>query len=297
MARQPKILTGQVAAITGGARGIGRATADAFLRQGMQVAIGDLDLDVARQTAEELGRGTTAFALDVTDHASMTAFADAVEAALGPIDVFVNNAGIMSLSPLLQESDAAAQRMIDVNLGGVLHGMKVVLPRMIERNRGHLCNVASQAGKFGFAGGATYCATKYAVVGLTESMRSELRLMGADGVALSVVMPAIVQTELGGGLENPRGQKELTPGDVAEGIVDGLRHERYEVWVPKANAGVYAMTGILPRAGREAIGRAMKADRPLWNADQASRQAYELRAARAAPALGQGAEGDRAEAQ
>jgi NADP-dependent 3-hydroxy acid dehydrogenase YdfG len=303
MARQPKILTGQVAAITGGARGIGRAMADAFLRQGMRVAIGDLDLAVAQQTAQELGRGTVALELNVTDRASVERFVDGVEAALGPIDVYVNNAGIMTLSPLVSEDDDAARRMIDVNVHGVLFGMKVVLPGMIERNRGHVVNVASQAGKFGFAGGATYCATKFAVVGLTEAMRGELRLMGADGVVLSVVMPAIVQTELGGGLANPRGQKELTPADVADATVEALRTERFDVWVPKSNAGVYVATGVLPRKGREAIGRAMKADRPLWNADLATRRDYELRAARAEPQLVAGAsadgdaEGDGAEAE
>jgi short-subunit dehydrogenase len=161
---------------------------------------------------------------------------------------------------------------------------------MIERNRGHVVNVASQAGKFGFAGGATYCATKFAVVGLTEAMRGELRLMGADGVALSVVMPAIVQTELGGGLANPRGQKELTPAEVADATVEALRTERFDVWVPKSNVGVYVATGVLPRKGREAIGRAMKADRPLWNADLTTRRDYELRAARAEPQLVAGAD-------
>jgi len=285
MAKQPKILTGQVAAITGGARGIGRAMAEAFLREGMRVAIGDLDAELAQRTAAELGDGAVAFPLDVTDRASVERFADAVEAALGPIDVYVNNAGIMSLSPLVDEDDAAARRMVDINLHGVLFGMKVVLPRMIARNRGHLVNVASQAGKFGFAGGATYSATKFAVVGVTEATRAELRLLGADGVALSVVMPAIVQTELGGGLSNPRGQKELTPADVAEATVEALRSERFDVWVPKANAGVYALTSLLPRAGREAIGRALQADRPLWNIDAASRRAYELRAARSEPQL------------
>lgn len=294
MAKQTKILTGQVAAITGGARGIGRAMADAFLREGMRVAIGDLDGDLAQQTANELGRGAVAFDLDVTDRASVERFADAVESALGPIDVFVNNAGIMALSPLVEEDDAAAHRMVDINLHGVLYGMKAVLPRMIARNRGHVVNVASQAGKIGFAGGATYSATKFAVVGLSEAMRTELRLMGADGVVLSVVMPAIVQTELGGGLANPVGQKELTPGDVAEATVEALRTGRFDVWVPKANAGVYVATALLPRTGREAIGRAMKADRPLWNIDVAGRRAYELRAARAEPQLAPGAsaEGD-----
>ncbi|MEZ5119984.1 MAG: SDR family oxidoreductase [Solirubrobacterales bacterium] len=256
MAKHPKILAGQVAAITGGARGIGRAMAYAFVRQGMRVAIGDLDVEAARKAAEEIGSGTVALELNVTDRASVERFADEVERALGPIDVFVNNAGIMPLSRFLEEDDATAQRTVDINLHGVLYGMKVVLPRMVARNRGHVVNVASQAGKFGFAGGATYCATKFAVVGVTEAMRQELRLMGADGVALSLVMPAIVNTELGGGLSRPRGQKDIQPEDVAAATVEALQTERFEVWVPRDNQGIYTFGTLLPRRGREAVSRA-----------------------------------------
>lgn len=300
MAKHPKILAGQVAAITGGARGIGRAMAYAFVRQGMRVAIGDLDVEAARKTAEEIGAGTVAFELNVTDRASVERFADEVERALGPIDVFVNNAGIMPLSRFLEEDDATAQRMVDINLHGVLYGMKVVLPRMVARNRGHVVNVASQAGKFGFAGGATYCATKFAVVGVTEALRQELRLMGADGVALSLVMPAIVNTELGGGLSRPRGQKDIQPEDVAAATVEALQTERFEVWVPRDNQGIYTFGTLLPRRGREAVSRALKADRPLWAIDAGQRRAYELRAAQSVPGLEPGREpaalttGDRA---
>ncbi|MFN8202425.1 MAG: SDR family oxidoreductase [Solirubrobacteraceae bacterium] len=300
MAKHPKILAGQVAAITGGARGIGRAMAYAFVRQGMRVAIGDLDVEAARKTAEEIGSGTVAFELNVTDRASVERFADEVERALGPIDVFVNNAGIMPLSRFLEEDDATAQRMVDINLHGVLYGMKVVLPRMVARNRGHVVNVASQAGKFGFAGGATYCATKFAVVGVTEALRQELRLMGADGVALSLVMPAIVNTELGGGLSRPRGQKDIQPEDVAAATVEALQTERFEVWVPRDNQGIYTFGTLLPRRGREAVSRALKADRPLWAIDAGQRRAYELRAAQSVPGLEPGREpaalttGDRA---
>lgn len=300
MAKHPKILAGQVAAITGGARGIGRAMTYAFVRQGMRVAIGDLDVEAARKTAEEIGAGTVAFELNVTDRASVERFADEVERALGPIDVFVNNAGIMPLSRFLEEDDATAQRTVDINLHGVLHGMKVVLPRMVARNRGHVVNVASQAGKFGFAGGATYCATKFAVVGVTEALRQELRLMGADGVALSLVMPAIVNTELGGGLSRPRGQKDIQPEDVAAATVEALQTERFEVWVPRDNQGIYTFGTLLPRRGREAVSRALKADRPLWAIDAGQRRAYELRAAQSVPGLEPGREpaalttGDRA---
>lgn len=285
MAKHPKVLAGQVAAITGGARGIGRAMARAFIAQGMKVAIGDLDVAAARATAEELGAGTIAVELNVTDRASVERFADEVEAQLGPIDVYVNNAGIMQLSRFLEEDDATAHRMVDINVHGVLYGMKVVIPRMVARNRGHVVNVASQAGKFGFAGGASYCATKFAVVGVTESVRQELRLMGATGVAMSVVMPAIVQTELGGGLAQPRGQKQILPEDVAEATVEALQTERFDVWVPRENARIGALTGVLPRKGREGITRLMKADQVLWTIDESARKGYELRAARSEPGL------------
>src|SRR3954470_16457823 len=110
MAKQPRILTGQVVAITGGARGIGRAMAETFLREGMRVAIGDVDAEGARRTAEELGRGTVAVDLDVTRRESIERFADEVERQLGPIDVFVNNAGIMPVGRFVDEDDASAHR-------------------------------------------------------------------------------------------------------------------------------------------------------------------------------------------
>src|SRR5882672_8763461 len=199
MAKQPRILAGDTAAITGAARGIGRATAEAFLRQGMKVAIGDVDVDVAQETASELGPSAVALPLDVTDRASFAAFLDEAERQLGPLDVLVNNAGIMQIGRFLDEDDLTAQRMVDINIHGVILGMKLALPRMIARDRGHVVNISSQAGKFGTPGGATYSATKHAVVGLTEAVRGELRLMDAH-IDLSYVMPFVVNTELGSGL-------------------------------------------------------------------------------------------------
>src|SRR3954466_3182430 len=158
MAKQQRILTGQVAAITGGARGIGRATAQAFLREGMKVAIGDLDVATAQKTARELGHGTIALELNVTDRASVAKFLDDVEAQLGPVDIMVNNAGIMQVGHRVwDEDDATTLRMIDINVNGVMYGVKEAVPRMLSRGRGHVVNVASTAGKGGFPGGATYC--------------------------------------------------------------------------------------------------------------------------------------------
>jgi NADP-dependent 3-hydroxy acid dehydrogenase YdfG len=284
MAKQPRILAGETAAITGGARGIGRATAKAFLRQGMKVAIGDVDLETASATAAELGASAVALPLDVTDRDSFAAFLDGAEQQIGPLDVLVNNAGIMQVGPFIDEDDITARRMIDINLHGVILGTKLALERMIPRDRGHIVNISSQAGKFGAPGGATYSATKHAVVGLTEAVRGELRLMGAH-IDVSYVMPAVVNTELGSGLGDVRGIANLEPTEVADAIVDALQHQVVDVWVPKRAKRTNAVVSLLPRSLSEGMARAMKADRVLAAADVNVRREYDLRAARSEPAL------------
>ncbi|MHB8234654.1 MAG: SDR family oxidoreductase [Solirubrobacteraceae bacterium] len=284
MAKQPRILAGETVAITGAARGIGRATAQALLAQGMKVAIGDVDIDAARKTAQELGPSAVALPLDVTDRDSFAAFLDETERQLGPLDVLVNNAGIMQIGRFIDEDDLTAQRMIDINLHGVILGTKLALARMIPRDRGHVVNIASQAGKFGAPGGATYSATKHAVVGLTEAVRGELRLMDAH-IDLSYVMPYVVNTELGSGLGEARGLSNLEPADVAEAIVEALQLGLVEVWVPKSAKRTNVLGVVLPRRLSEGMARAMKADRVLADADSLTRRNYELRAARSEPGL------------
>ncbi len=284
MAKQPRILAGRSAAITGAARGIGRATAQALLAQGMRVAVGDVDLAAAEQAAAELGPSAIAAPLDVTDRASFSAFLDRAEEQIGPIDVLVNNAGIMQIGRFIDEDDLTARRMVDINLHGVILGMKLGLERMLPRQRGHIVNISSQAGKYGSPGGATYSATKHAVVGLTEAVRGELRLMGAQ-IDLSYVMPFVVETELGSGLGQARGLKNLKPSDVAEAIVEALQTGRVEVWVPKSSKRTQALGVLLPRRLSEGMARAMKADRVLAGADAGVRRGYELRASRSEPGL------------
>jgi NADP-dependent 3-hydroxy acid dehydrogenase YdfG len=289
MAKQPRILAGETAAITGGARGIGRATAKALLEKGMKVAIGDLDLEAARSTAAELGPRCVALSLDVTDRDSFRAFLDGAEQELGPLDVLVNNAGIMQVGRFIDEDDLTAQRMVDINLHGVILGTKLALERMIPRDHGHIVNISSQAGKFGAPGGATYSATKHAVVGLTEAVRGELRLMGAS-IGVSYVMPAVVNTELGSGLGAVRGVANLEPSDVADAIVEALQHGTVDVWVPKSTRRTSMVINLLPRRLSESMGRAMRADRVLAEADAGVRRGYELRASKSEPGLEQAPE-------
>ena len=138
----------------------------------------------------------------MTDRASFERFLERVEARFGAVDALVNNAGIMPLGPFVEEDDATARRMIDINVHGVMLGMKLALPRFVARGEGHLINIASAAGKAPYPGGATYCGTKHFVVGVSETVRGELRGTGVD---LSVVMPVVVDTELASGLGTARG--------------------------------------------------------------------------------------------
>ncbi|MEA2234648.1 MAG: hypothetical protein QOD83_4464 [Solirubrobacteraceae bacterium] len=285
MAREARQLEGRIIAITGAARGIGRATAQACVRAGMRVSIGDLDLDAAERTASELGSETIAVQLNVVDRASVGRFLDITEARLGPIDVLVNNAGIMQLGSFLQEDDATARRQVDINVHGVLHGMKEGLPRLLARPQGHLVNIASTAGKVGFAGGATYSATKHFVVGISEAARNELR---GSRVEISCVMPVIVKTELAAGLAEGRFIKQIQPEDVADAIVQALRYPRFDVFVPRNVGPLTKLGGAMPQRVREGFGRALRIDRSLAAPDSEARRAYELRAAASERALGTG---------
>jgi len=278
MAKQPRSLAGETAAITGSGRGIGRVTAEALVREGMRVAIGDVDVAAAEQTARELGPSTVALPLDVTERASFSAFLDGVEEQLGPVDVLVNNAGIMPIGPFLDEPDALAQRILDINVQGVILGMKLVLPHMIERRFGHVVNIASQAGKYGLPGGATYCASKAAVINLSRAVRKELN---GTGVEISIVSPVAVNTELGLGLAEPRQRHlwKIEPQQVAEAIVETLRVPRFDVHVPKRLSVSERVSALLPIALQDSLSRMSRADAVLSQADTVARTGYELRAA------------------
>jgi NADP-dependent 3-hydroxy acid dehydrogenase YdfG len=275
MAKQPRILVGQVAAITGGGRGIGRATARALAREGVKVAIGDLDAASAEEAAAQIGSGAIGLPLDVTDRDSFAAFIAEAEDQLGPVDIIINNAGIMQLGRFIDEDLATTRRMIDINIYGVHYGCELTLPSMLQRGRGHIVNIASSAGKGGYPGGATYCGTKHYVVGMSEALRWETR---GTGVEVSCVMPVVVQTELGSGLPQTRAVKHIQPEDVADEIVSALKTPRFDVYVPRSVGAINQVAAVLPRRGREAIVRATKADKVLMDIDQSARAAYELRA-------------------
>ncbi len=295
MAKVPRSLTGHVIAITGGARGIGRATAAALIAQGARIAIGDIEAPLAERTAQELGSGTVGLPLDVTDRTSFATFLDEVERQLGPLDVLINNAGIMPIGSFVEETDATAKRMVDINLNGVIFGSKLALERFLPRNRGHLVQIASVAGKGGAAHLATYCATKHAVVGLSDALRQEV---AGTGVEVTVVMPVGVNTELYSGLQQMRGIRTPEPDDVAEAIVEALQTGRYEVYVPRRMNAVFRISALLPRRVLDVLGAAMGSNDTMTHPDHHARAAYEARMALTinGPVRGVGAPGPELEA-
>lgn len=267
-------LTGRVIVITGAGRGIGAATATALVREGAKVAIGDIDQGVAEVTAKEIG--ALALPLDVTSPTSVTAFLDAVERELGPLDVYINNAGVMPLSSVLEEDDATIDRIFAINTRAMIHGTREAARRMLPRGRGHIVNVASTAGKAGIAGSATYSASKAAVIQYTEGAYAELHPQGLD---FSIVMPGITRTELTAGVEDMPAFRAITPESVAEAIVEAIVKPRLEVWVPASARTVMNTIRLLPFSVGEWLGKKMGTDHVFMDAlARPERSDYEARA-------------------
>lgn len=263
-------------AITGGVRGIGRATAEACLRAGMSVAIGDIDGAACAAVASELGDRAIGLPLDVRSTEAFEEFLTAAEARFGPLDALVNNAGIAPIGLFAGEDPADTQRLLDVNIGGVLTGTRLALERFLPRRHGHIVNLASSAGQIATAGGATYAATKHAVVGFTRAIRAETR---GTGVHTTIVMPGLIRTDMISGFEKPRGTRVVGPEAVADAIVDALRNGRQEVFVPRELGPIARLIAGTPPAIADRMKNLLKADSIMVHADMNARAAYSRRIA------------------
>jgi hypothetical protein len=273
--RYPPIdLRDAVVVVTGGARGIGRATAAGFAAEGARVCLGDLDGPLAVSAAKTIGGYGSA--VDVTSRESFAAFVAEVLARQERIDVLVNNAGVMPLGRFLDEPDAVSATTLDVNVWGLVHGMRLVLPGMLAQGRGHVVNLASMAGKIPIPGMAVYNASKYAALGLSVAVRRELE---QTGVSVSAVLPGAVRTGLASGVPLGRGLPTVEPEVVARAVVRSCRTRRAEIPVPGYLASWDLIAALTPeplmRWGRRLIGD----DRALTQVDRAGRSAYEQRVA------------------
>jgi NAD(P)-dependent dehydrogenase (short-subunit alcohol dehydrogenase family) len=183
-------LAGKSALITGSARGIGKAFAEAYAREGATVAIADINLEAAEKTAAEIGGKAYAVKLDVTDQASIDAAVEAVESKAGGLDILINNAALFDLAPIVEISRASYEKLFSVNVAGTLFMLQAAARSMIARGKGgRIINIASQAGRRGEPLVAVYCATKAAVISLTQSAGLDLikHHINVNGIAPGVV--------------------------------------------------------------------------------------------------------------
>jgi NADP-dependent 3-hydroxy acid dehydrogenase YdfG len=196
-------IEGKVVVITGASSGLGEATARMLAAQGARVVLGARRAERIQTLADELvSAGGTALAVptDVTDRAQVQALVDAAVAAYGRLDVLINNAGLMPHAPLERLKVDEWERMIDVNLKGVLYGIAAALPRMQEQQSGHIINVSSVAGHKVRPGGVVYAAIKHAVRVLTEGLRMEVK---PYHIRTTVISPGAIATELPNSISEP----------------------------------------------------------------------------------------------
>ncbi|WP_404925920.1 L-iditol 2-dehydrogenase [Mesorhizobium sp. ORM16] len=212
-------LKGKSALITGSARGIGKAFAEAYVGEGATVAIADINLEAAQKTAAEIGGKAYAVKLDVTDQASIDAAVQAVETRTGGLDILINNAAIFDLAPIVEISRASYEKLFSVNVAGTLFMLQAAARSMITRGKGgRIINMASQAGRRGEALVAVYCASKAAVISLTQSAGLDLI---KHGINVNGIAPGVVDSDMWDQVDalfakyenRPKGEKKRLVGE------------------------------------------------------------------------------------
>lgn len=262
---------GAVVVITGGARGIGAKTAELFAQHGADVWIADVDAEIAEQTAAGIPRCRST-RLDVTRRDSWDQSVAQVLAESGRIDVLVNNAGVMPLGAFETEAETTTDLILDVNVRGVLHGMRAVIPLMIARGNGHVVNVASMAGMIPIPGMVTYNASKFAAVGASLAARSEY---AGTGVTVCAVLPSAVRTELSSGVQLGGGMPTVDPEDVALAVLNTLRTKAARTSVPGWVAPGWALIdALVPEFVQRAVRSIVDDRRALTALDSVGRSAY-----------------------
>jgi all-trans-retinol dehydrogenase (NAD+) len=226
--------------ITGGALGMGKSLAMMFLKQGSRVTIVDILEDKLNQTKQELSQFgyVSAYVCNIADKKAVYDLAAKVKNDFGTIDILVNNAGVVKSNPFMEKPDETIEKTIAVNLMAHFWTIKAFLPGMIEKKEGHMVNIASAGGLLGVPYITDYCASKFAVIGLTESLRQEIKLLGLKNINFSYVCPNTVNTGMFDGAKAVKGTKMLSTEAVTKKIIAGIKKNKSMIGVP---ASVYLL--------------------------------------------------------
>jgi NAD(P)-dependent dehydrogenase (short-subunit alcohol dehydrogenase family) len=209
-------IANQVTVVTGAGRGIGRAIAIELGKLGAQVVLAARSSTELEDTAQVIGANASVIPTDVRKQDEVYRLFEQVSTALGPVDVLVNAAGLGIFGPVVDFKDEDFENVIETNLRGIFFACRRVLPSMIERQRGHIINIASIAGKVGSANRAVYCASKFGVVGFTESLAEEVRQYG---IRASVICPGSTDTRFSSSAISAKSRERmLRPEDVAHAV-------------------------------------------------------------------------------
>jgi NAD(P)-dependent dehydrogenase (short-subunit alcohol dehydrogenase family) len=261
-------LRDKVVVITGGARGIGLATAAELQGKGAKVVLGDIDEEVVAKAAADLG--CEGYPLDVTSDESFSAFLDRVDAEFGKFDVLINNAGIMPTGPFLDFSDAVITRNFEIDLLAVVRGSRLAARRMVARGSGQILNVSSVAGLVPLPGLSIYSAAKAGVIAFSEALDGEL---SAGGVRVLAVMPNFTKTGLIDGLQTTKMMPPIEPEGVAREIVRSIETNRDRVVIPRQSMSVLGWV-VTPRFIKNLYGKCFGFDEMFLEFDETQRAKY-----------------------
>jgi short-subunit dehydrogenase len=256
-------LKGKRVLITGGAQGIGLEMALKFAGRGCDIVIADLNeakLPEAKATIEEAGAAAWAFPVDVTKPASITALRTRIAAEAGPVDILVNNAGVVFGGPFIETPLHRHFKTYDVNVFGVVAMTHAFLADLIDRPEAHVVHISSASGLIGLPYGATYASSKWAVIGFSESIRAELRLMGHKHVHSTVACPSYISTGMFEGAEAPKATSILDPSYLAEKVVRGVERNRVQVLEPWMVKITPLLRDLLPTAVYDRVSQLFGAD-------------------------------------
>jgi short-subunit dehydrogenase len=256
-------LQGKRVLITGGAQGIGLEMALKFAGRGAEIVIADLNeakLGEATAKIEAAGAAAWGFPVDVTDPASIASLKAQIAAEVGPIDVLVNNAGIVFGGPFTETPLDRHLKTYEVNTLGVVAMTHAFLPDLIERPEAHLVNISSASGLIGLPYGSTYASSKWAVIGFSESIRAELKVLGHEHVHVTIVCPSYIGTGMFEGAEAPKATNILEPDFIAEKVVHAVERNRIHVLEPWMVKITPLLRELLPTALYDRISHLFGAD-------------------------------------